>query len=95
MCWNVRSTDAQRHLDIPIEDIILKLNGTGFPDHTLLCDLEANGKVILHLESANPKLKYIMAYGTVSSFVTAFSNATIDQLIDYFIVVGMVTWSDL
>lgn len=36
-----------------------------------------------------------MAYGTVSSFVTAFSNATIDQLIDYFIVVGMVTWSDL
>ena len=51
--------------------------------------------MILHLESANPKLKFIMAYGTVSSFVTAFSNATIDQLIDYFIVVGMVTWSDL
>ena len=75
--------------------MILKLNGTGLPDHTVLCDLEANGKVILHLESANPKLKFIMAYGTVSSFVTAFSNATIEQLSDYFIVVGVGTWSEL
>ena len=67
--------------------MVLILNGSVLPDHALLSDLQANGKTVLHLKSANPKLKFIMAYGTVSSFVTAFSNATIEQLIDYFVVV--------
>lgn len=75
--------------------MILKLNGSVLPDHALLSDLQANGKTVLHLESANPRLKFIMAYGTVSSFVTAFSNVTLEQLIDHFVVVEMGTCIEL